>query len=195
MNALSNPDSYKSSTATTITATTLGAGTSNGAKSLDDTPRASKRKRVAHSPSAEVEGDEAEDVTTEGGDLKEIETLFNLWKSAGRSVNLWDWLQGFRSTFNVDKDDGSDENVERSEAGEGKPSDQEDIEAGANEKEANSTEKPEDGEAEADEATQDRLHAAFIRFCEEARMLGLVRAKGKGRGRRADEVVKGVSLV
>lgn len=162
---------------------------------LDDTPRASKRKRVAHSPRIEAEEDEAEDVTAEGGDLKEIETLFNLWKSAGRSVNLWDWLQGFRSTFNEDKDDGSDENVERSEAGEGKPSDQEDIEAGANEKEANGTETPDDGKAEADEATQDRLHAAFIRFCEEARMLGLVRAKGKGTGRRADEVVKGVSLV
>jgi hypothetical protein len=162
---------------------------------LDDTPRASKRKRIAHSPRIEAEEDEAEDVTAEDGDLKEIETLFNLWKSAGRSVNLWDWLQGFRSTLDEDKDGGSDKDVEQSEAGEGKPSDQEDIEAGANEKEAKGTETPDDGKAERDEAAQDRLHAAFIRFCEEARMLGLVRAKGKGTGRRADEVVKGVSLV
>jgi hypothetical protein len=162
---------------------------------LDDTPKASKRKRVAHSPSIEAEEDEAEDVAADGGDLKEIETLFNLWKSAGRSVNLWDWLQGFRSTFDEDKDEGSDKDVEQSEAGEGRPSDQGDTEVGANEKEADGTEKPDDGKAERDEATQDRLHAAFIRFCEEARMLGLVRAKGKGTGRRADEVVKGVSLV
>jgi hypothetical protein len=42
---------------------------------------------------------------------------------------------------------------------------------------------------------EDRLHASFVRFCEEARMLGLVRARGKGVGRRGDEVVKSVTLV
>lgn len=45
------------------------------------------------------------------------------------------------------------------------------------------------------EVNEDRLHATFVRFCEEARMLGLVRARGKAVGRKADEVVKGVTLI
>jgi hypothetical protein len=52
------------------------------------------------------------------------------------------------------------------------------------------------GEADAsDSETQARLHATFVRFCEEARMLGLVRARGKGTGKRGDEVVKGIGLI
>lgn len=58
--------------------------------------------------------------------------------------------------------------------------------------------KSDDGpnENEAEEANEEkaaRLHAVFVRFCEEARMFGLVRARG--RAKRADEVVKSIGLV
>jgi hypothetical protein len=46
---------------------------------------------------------------------------------------------------------------------------------------------------EENEEKAARLHAIFVRFCEEARMLGLVRARG--RAKRADEVVKSIGLV
>ena len=58
------------------------------------------------------------------------------------------------------------------------------------------TDGEDNGTAEEDEEEREaRLHAAFVRFCEESRMLGLVRAKGKGVRRRGDEVVKGIGLV
>ena len=52
---------------------------------------------------------------------------------------------------------------------------------------------PEDEVEAEDEEKAARLHAVFVRFCEGARMLGLVRARG--RAKRADEVVKSIELV
>jgi hypothetical protein len=140
------------------------------------------------------------------GDLAELQMLFNLWQSAGRSVNLWDWLEGFRS--NVLHPSPAVAEVA------GVPADQdmavtEDAAAGGGavvgkRKRGGPVEKDgedgaDDAEADADEKEDEdkaaRLHATFVRFCEEARMLGLVRARGKGVGRRGDEVVKGVGMV
>lgn len=71
---------------------------------------------------------------------------------------------------------------------------------GANEEEDEQTEAGATNEVgtqqgETDFETQDRLHATFVRFCEEARMLGLVRARGGRTAKKADEVVKGIGLV
>lgn len=129
------------------------------------------------------------------GDVKELETLFNLWRSAGRHVNLWDWLEGFRGhTMGVSSavDAGQDD------AEGGKTPNGEDQ---ADDAEQITQPDPEGAEAaavedevadEAEEEKAARLHAVFVRFCEEARNLGLVRARG--RARRADEVVKSISL-
>lgn len=45
-----------------------------------------------------------------------------------------------------------------------------------------------------DEETDSRLHSLFIRFVEEARLFGTVRARGKNTTKRGDEVVKGVIM-
>lgn len=45
-----------------------------------------------------------------------------------------------------------------------------------------------------DDDTDSRLHALFIRFVEEARLFGTVRARGKNTSKRGDEVVKGVVM-
>ncbi|RSH87238.1 hypothetical protein EHS25_003147 [Saitozyma podzolica] len=118
------------------------------------------------------------------GDLAELQMLFNLWQSAGRSVNLWDWLEGFRS--NVLHPSPAVAEVA------GVPADQdmavtEDAAAGGGavvgkRKRGGPVEKDgedgaDDAEADADEKEDEdkaaRLHATFVRFCEEARMLGL----------------------
>lgn len=134
----------------------------------------------------------------EGGDLRELQTLFGLWKSAGRNVNLWDWLEGFRASMAEEEEGqaeaaGEEEAVtpsakraRREERGSPEGDDREAHEGDEN------GEKGVDGE---DFELQDRQHAAFIRFCEEARMLGLVRARGGRSAKRTDEVVKGVGVV
>ncbi|KAL1411429.1 hypothetical protein Q8F55_002385 [Vanrija albida] len=112
--------------------------------------------------------------------FKETETLFSLWQSAGRNVNLWDWLEGFRGELTGSaKEQGNEEN--------GSPAERRSKRKRAGE--------DEDGVPELSEEAQQRLHAAFIRFVEEARMLGLVRARAKGTRKKTDEVVKGVLLV
>lgn len=45
-----------------------------------------------------------------------------------------------------------------------------------------------------DDDIDSRLHALFIRFVEEARLFGTVRARGKNTAKRGDEVVKGVVM-
>jgi hypothetical protein len=134
----------------------------------------------------------------EGGDLRELQTLFGLWKSAGRNVNLWDWLEGFRASMAEEEEGqaeaaGEEEAVtpsakraRRAERGSPEGDDTEAHEGDEN------GEKGVDGE---DFELQDRQHAAFIRFCEEARMFGLVRARGGRSAKRTDEVVKGVGVV
>lgn len=65
------------------------------------------------------------------------------------------------------------------------------------EQETTRTTSTEKGDAIAAEAAEEEqaaeLHAIFVRFCEEARMMGLVRARG--RAKRADEVVKSIEFV
>jgi hypothetical protein len=143
------------------------------------------------------------------GDLGELQMLFNLWQSAGRSVNLWDWLEGFRSNvlhpspavaevaavpvdqnaaITEDAANGGDAVNGKRKRGGPVEEDGADGAHGADDAGA-------DADEEEDEDRAARLHATFVRFCEEARMLGLVRARGKGVGRRGDEVVKGVGMV
>lgn len=113
-------------------------------------------------------------------ELKRLQTLFELWKSAGKTVNLWDWLGSFQG----EDERGSEENKEANSAQVG--SEQTDKDENIDKESRN--EAPKRAAQE-----ENRLHATFIRFVEEARMLGLIRARGKGR--KADEVIKSVGLV
>ncbi|OXB39801.1 hypothetical protein J007_00371 [Cryptococcus neoformans] len=113
-------------------------------------------------------------------ELKRLQTLFELWKSAGKTVNLWDWLDSFQ---------GEDERrTEENKEGNGARVGSEQTDKDENIDKESRNEAPK-------RVTHDenRLHATFIRFVEEARMLGLIRARGKGR--RADEVIKSVGIV
>lgn len=137
-------------------------------------------------------------------EFKELEMLFSLWMSAGRSVNLWDWLEAFRSgMLQPQKPDAAQSEARSQQAANGDGAiqlEEEDPLAGPpdalnnDDHDAAGDGEP-DGEEQDNEEELARLHAIFIRFCEEARMLGLVRARGKGIGRRADEVVKGAGFI
>jgi hypothetical protein len=160
-------------------------------------------------------------------DLRELEVLFAMWRSAGKTVNLWDWLEGFRATMEGEREsqggileapscetgvvgtevkssgtsakrkrsardteeDGRDDDEARAFQG-GRSRE---GEVGEDGETARSVKEIADGLRDEKEAA--RLHAVFVRFCEEARMMGLVRARGKTVGRRGDEVVKGVGLI
>lgn len=113
-------------------------------------------------------------------ELKRLQTLFELWKSAGKTVNLYDWLDRFQG----EDERGTEDNKE----GSGTQTGCEQTDKDGNVERESRSEGPKRAAQEAD-----RLHATFIRFVEEARMLGLIRARGKGR--RADEVIKSVGLV
>lgn len=106
-------------------------------------------------------------------------------------MNLWDWLQGYSNSVagDVDGEEVEEEGDEpaRLTASRKRPRD---AEVDPAEDVQPAIKRPK-GEAH----DEDRLHASFVRFCEEARMLGLVRARGKGVGRRGDEVIKSVTLV
>ena len=140
---------------------------------VHSSPSTPKKRKAHHTETNE----DAEESENHRGDLEHLEVLYNLWKGAGKQVNLWDWLQGYKNHITgQDEDNDADENGvsgdrERNEEGEGKKRKR---------------------EVDVDE---DGIHASFVRFCEEARMLGMVRARGKGVGRKADEVVKGVTLL
>ena len=158
------------------------------------------------------------------GDLEELGVLFNLWKSAGRNVNLWDWLEAFRISMDkgeshpngkgakdvADKrtedvvEDAVDEKRKRRktaveiEIAEANGINGDSVEAVTQNvvhEEVNGEAEDEAGREVEDDETAARLHATFVRFCEEARMMGLVRARGKGVGRRVDDVVKGIGLI
>ncbi|WWC62069.1 uncharacterized protein I303_104659 [Kwoniella dejecticola CBS 10117] len=197
LHALSNPEDYIS----------IGAGTEaqkpNGRSSSPtpdtsadkrtqpkDTPRASKRKRTGTADDPAGPGEENVEKysgSSRGEELTELKTLFELWKNAGKSVNLWDWLDGFSGMMDDSKNETDrleatkDDGVSTSVADDARKSE------GIAEAEAD------EQRSGLDEENEARLHAIFIRFVEEARMLGLIRARGKGR--KADEVVKGVGLV
>lgn len=134
----------------------------------------------------------------DGGDLKELETMFSLWRSAGRSVNLWDWLEGFRdSVTHSEQQEAPIPPADIDEA----PTSPETPKRSARRSKVDETvdedvSEEKDGEDDVvDEDTQDRLHATFIRFCEKARMMGLVRARGGRTAKRADEVVKSINFI
>lgn len=132
-------------------------------------------------PSRQRAGANGDSAQATDGALKELETLYGLWKGAGKSVNLWDWLQGFQGSLAADAEAEAhaeaDGEVEADAGDEGEAAER-----------SSSRKRP----RPSDDATeQDRSHASFVRFCEEARMMGLVRAKG----RKADEVIKSVTFV
>jgi hypothetical protein len=133
-------------------------------------PSTPKKRKSRHTESTDhnIEGPE-----NHKGDLEHLEVLYNLWKGAGKQVNLWDWLQGYKNQITGQDEDEEDvANNEGENQGEGKKR-----------------------KRQLDDVDEDGIHASFVRFCEEARMLGMVRARGKGVGRKADEVVKGVTLL
>lgn len=126
-------------------------------------------------PEAFIPSTEAEEETERGGPLKETEMLHSLWESAGKSVNLWDWLEGFRMNLSAEK---------KADA----PGDPTTPSKRKRRREAEAEAEEEQEQLEEEEDA--RAHARFIRFVEEARMMGLVRARGK----KSDEVVKAVLL-
>jgi hypothetical protein len=137
----------------------------------------------------------------EGGDLRELETMFGLWRSAGRNVNLWDWLEGFRGAMTASEEEAKEQSPNgeaNGDATEEAPTNghaEADKQVIAVDQDAMEDDEANGADLAGHAETQDRLHAAFVRFCEEARMLGLVRARGGRTARRADEVVKGIGLV
>ena len=150
------------------------------------------------------------------GELADLESLFALWTSAGRTINLWDWLEGYNGALarrlQAQEDEGAEEDgdLEEPETPSKKrrrkgvsSADTPDETGGASEEAPDETIELSNEVAQGkrkppqdvNEPEEDRTHASFIRFCEEARMIGLVRARGHGRGRRADEIVKSIGIV
>lgn len=142
------------------------------AQSQNPAPRLAILQALSNPDAFITPGDDDEE---RGGPLKETEVLHSLWESAGKSINLWDWLEGFRMSL-VSKKRAADEAV-------GDPTT---PSKGKRRREAADEDEP----PELDEEEDARAHARWIRFVEEARMMGLVRAKGK----KGDEVVKAVLL-
>jgi hypothetical protein len=142
-------------------------------KNVQSSPSTPKKRKSRHT---EPTDHATEEPANQKGDLEHLEVLYNLWKGAGKQVNLWDWLQGYKNHITGQDEDNDENDVdgdrERQEDGEGKKR-----------------------KRKLDDVDEDGIHASFVRFCEEARMLGMVRARGKGVGRKADEVVKGVTLL
>lgn len=180
------------------------------AGSSPETPsRPTKRKRVnrvrSEAPSSanvNINDSTAQGDLAERGDLKELGVLFNLWRSAGRHVNLWDWLEGFRGNMMGPQNGVPVEEAPPEGSNEREGIEEEDEEAATpratqqtplNQEQLEDLAKDDKDGEDLDEEKAARLHAAFVRFCEEARMMGLVRARG--RAKRADEVVKSIALV
>ena len=195
------------------------------------------RRRRRSTPESQIltttsTNDDLVDHTQEkvGGDLAEIETLFALYASAGRTINLWDWLQGFEDsvirsrgpnetdTVVLEKTgddvelDGAGRKRKRMANGDTQDMPNGDSQAPSAQDDGGNTLGDKDGtgdrddehehekehereDHEIDENEQDGLHSTFIRFCEEARMMGLLRARGRTVRRGADEVIKGVGFV
>jgi hypothetical protein len=69
---------------------------------------------------------DTEEPANQKGDLEHLEVLYNLWKGAGKQVNLWDWLQGYKNHITGQGEDENEDEVdndgdtERQEDGEGK---------------------------------------------------------------------------
>ena len=122
---------------------------------------------------------------TDKGDLRELETLFGLWRASGKAVNLWDWLEGSRAAILTPPIEGATDDGDKRDASEDGSTRAEQVSGIVRSFKRKLSE----------EEYDTRTHAAFIRFGEEARMLGLIRAKGIGVGRRANEVIKGIAMI
>ncbi|CAK9781108.1 hypothetical protein CC85DRAFT_255169 [Cutaneotrichosporon oleaginosum] len=106
--------------------------------------------------------------------LKETAMLHSLWESAGKTVNLWDWLEGFRMMILSQK----------------RAEEMPDPTTPSKRAKRRREEEDEEEKLELNEDEDARAHARFIRFVEEARLMGLVRTRGK----KGDDVVKGALL-
>jgi hypothetical protein len=166
LHALGNTPSFTSHLPSTHSANADG-------RNVQSSPSTPKKRKSRHTEPTDQH--ETEEPANQKGDLEHLEVLYNLWKGAGKQVNLWDWLQGYKNHIT-----GQDE-------------DEEDVAGLESEKEGEG--KKRKRQLDDVDVDEDGIHASFVRFCEEARMLGMVRARGKGVGRKADEVVKGVTLL
>ncbi|WWC89238.1 uncharacterized protein L201_004156 [Kwoniella dendrophila CBS 6074] len=183
----------------------------NNETSEDDT-RTSRRKsgrEVAENLQVEDQVMSEAGYEGKGEELEELQMLFELWKSAGKSVNLWDWLEGFSGIMSYDDQAQKQQQGQAELNPEGQEDDsiQNSINSNGHDVNGNDTNVSNGVSADDDQRQKDidndndnqdeeneaRLHSIFIRFVEEARMIGLIRARGKGR--KADEVVKGIGLV
>ena len=217
----------------------IGEFAQNGHASKSNAAGPSRQRRRSTPESQILTVDSANGEATDpmvekaGGDLAEIETLFALYASAGRTINLWDWLQGFEDSVARTKDSERTENEVKEKTGdsavtdgsaskrrrlanghspdgahgdsgaltEADHDDEIDHGSGVNGDDGRqgmsggADEHEKESDHELDENEQDRLHSTFIRFCEEARMMGLLRARGWTVRRGADEVIKGVGFV
>ncbi|WWC70085.1 uncharacterized protein I206_104032 [Kwoniella pini CBS 10737] len=152
--------------------------------------RSSKRKRIEDEEGVGIghrDGDDGDIYKGKGEEMKELKMLFELWKNAGKSVNLWDWLEGFHTIMTDCHNNDGDQNKSNEE------DDQINEEVIDQNEPIRISEERKQNTTNDDDENESRLHAIFIRFVEEARMIGLIRARGKGK--KADEVVKGVGLV
>ncbi|ORY32810.1 hypothetical protein BCR39DRAFT_521705 [Naematelia encephala] len=206
LHALSQPSSFHHSPQISTSPETVPGTSASGRSSTKRTHDESD----SHHVSTTDESDSHHVSTTdERGDLKELQTLFALWRGAGKTVNLWDWLEGFRGVVVSDKEEENTSSPNEQEsngkkrrrgqgAGAGSGEQEEgDDDVDMDEEEVNGDKQDEQGDKppQLSDQESERLHAAFIRFCEEARMLGLVRARAKGGPKRADEVIKSIGLV
>lgn len=116
--------------------------------------------------------------------FQQLEAMFALWQSSGKSISLWDWLEGFRHALDGGDSKSSKPNGKRESSSESQ-------EPGKRKREDDD----EEAEEAVDEEEEARQHARFIRFVEESRMMGLVRARAKGPGKRGEEVAKGVLMI
>ncbi|WVQ72624.1 hypothetical protein IAR50_002183 [Cryptococcus sp. DSM 104548] len=149
--------------------------------------RNNKRPRLEGPPE-----DESEGLLGQVEELKRLKVLFGIWKEAGKSVNLWDWLEEFRDVMdegNTEKKGNETGEREKHDGEQGSESENAEIPGEDEMKKSNGNGDRIGRKQQAEE--EERLHAIFVRFVEEARMLGLIRAKGK----QADEVLKSVGLV
>ncbi|EIW70408.1 hypothetical protein TREMEDRAFT_68038 [Tremella mesenterica DSM 1558] len=195
LHALADPSAFIKPSAASLVELASATGSASRASA--------KGKANEHSTDTEhqMNGCSGED-QEQGGVFKELELLYSLWQSAGKSINLWDWLEGFRDAMTEHADvphpDSTADDDDHIEGADNL------INGHARKRKHRSDDEEEQADGVANQTTQGepvdeerdvRLHAAFVRFCEESRMLGLVRGKGKGVRRRGDEVVKGIGLL
>lgn len=195
--ALDNPPAYLKHIKHPDAAPPVIHNTSAVTEERPSAKRQSKRKRQSQIDVDSISFNEVNGAVESGpqddrGDIKELTILFNVWRSAGKNLNLWDWLESFRSNITphpIKEKNGIE--VEGDIAQDTTNGIENGLEDEQREHEHGQDDHHDQEDDQEDEEKETRLHASFVRFCEEARMMGIVRAKGK----KADEVVKSVGLV